>query len=119
MTKESTTPLPALDLARLARIALEEKKGRNIVLLDVREISNLTDYALIVSGSSGPQLKALAVGVQQALKKMGMQAYRHAGTPDSGWVVLDYVDVVIHMFSSEAREYYAVEALWDQAPRLA
>ena len=119
MIKETIMTVPALELARLARVALEEKKGRNIVLLDVRDISNLTDYALIVTGSSGPQLKALAVGVQQALKKVGMQAYRHAGTSDSGWVVLDYVDVVIHMFSAEARIYYAVETLWEKAPRLA
>lgn len=110
--------LPALELVRIARGALLDKKGRDLVLLDLRGISTVSDYALIVTGGSAPQLKALAVGVQQALKQVGVAAYRRAGAPDSGWLVLDYVDVVIHIFGPQAREYYAVETLWAQAPRL-
>ncbi len=115
----STSKLSATELAKLARKALEEKKGRDVVLLDVRKISTVTDYVLIVTGGSAPQLKAMAVAVQQELKKIGIHAYRRAGSPDSGWEVLDYFDLVIHMFSPQAREYYAVEELWEKAPRLA
>ncbi|MDA0577289.1 MAG: ribosome silencing factor [Verrucomicrobia bacterium] len=111
--------MTATEMAKVAREALEEKRGRDIVLLDVRGISTITDYVLIATGSSGPQLKAMAVSVAQALKRSGVQAHRAAGTPESGWVVSDYFDLVIHIFSPEARAYYAVEALWEQAPRLA
>jgi ribosome-associated protein len=108
-----------LSLAEKARAALDAKKGQNMVLLDVRESSGITDYCLIVSGSSAPHLKALANGVQRALKEDGVSSYRKAGAPQSGWMVLDYLDLIIHIFSREAREYYALEDLWASAPRLA
>lgn len=109
---------PALELAQLARTTLEEKKARDIVMLDVRGISTITDYVLIATGASGPQLKAMSVAVGRALKGAGAPPYRTAGEADSGWVVVDCIDVVMHMFSPKAREYYAVETLWEQAPRL-
>ncbi|MCE9615439.1 MAG: ribosome silencing factor [Lentisphaerae bacterium] len=110
--------MSALELARHAREALAEKKARDVVLLDVRKISTVTDYTIVATGGSAPQLKAMSVSIQQALKKENLQVYRTAGAPDSGWVVLDYVDVVIHLFSAQAREYYTIEELWADAPRL-
>lgn len=73
---------------------------------------------MIATGASAPQLKAIATAVQRALKDAGMPPYRHSGTPESGWMVLDCVDLVIHIFSPEAREYYGVETLWAKASRL-
>lgn len=105
-------------LACQARDALTDKLGKDIVVLDVREVTPVTDYVVIATGSSPPHLKALFAEVQQALKHDGSAVYRRAGSPESGWMVLDYIDCVIHIFSQEARSYYAVEALWEKAPRL-
>ena len=110
--------MTALELAEQARHALLEKKGEQVVILDVRKVSTVTDFYVIGTGRTPPQLKAMLSEVQAELKQSGLLSYRRAGDPEGGWLVLDYVDVVIHMFSREAREYYAVEALWAEAPRL-
>lgn len=80
--------------------------------------SGITDYYVIVSGSSGPHLKAMYNEVEQQLKGEGVLPYRRSGDPFSGWLVLDYVDVILHILSREKREYYAIEELWDNAPRV-
>ena len=84
-------------------------------MLDVRGISNLTDYCVVASGTSAPHLKALTTEVQHAMKQRGIQA-RRSGLPESGWVVVDCLDAVIHIFAPEARTYYAIEGLWKEAP---
>ena len=79
----------------------------------------MADFILIVSAPSAPHLKALSNEVQVSLKKKaGVHCYRRAGTPESGWLVLDYVDVIIHILSPKARGYYEIESLWEQAPRV-
>jgi ribosome-associated protein len=97
---------------------LEEQKGEDIRLFDVRAISEITDYVVIVTGNSPPHLKALSNEIQSSLKQQGVQSYRRAGEPEGGWVVVDYVDVIIHIFSPTARRYYAVEELWAKAPQV-
>lgn len=101
----------------MAREALESKKGEAIAVLDVRGRSPLTDYFIVATGSSAPHLKALAEEVLHTLKASGLTCYRRSGTPDSGWIVLDFVDLVIHILTAEARRYYAIETLWEGAPR--
>ena len=114
--KKSPAPLsPSAALAAKARDALEASKGENPVVLDVRARSTLTDYMILVSGQSAPHLKALANEVLHTLKAEGITCYRKSGLPDDGWMVLDYVDVVIHIFQSELRTYYALEDLWADA----
>lgn len=105
-------------LARQAAGILSDKKGEELLLIDVRECSSLTDYVLLVNGSSPPHLKAMLNDLQHTLKQEGVHAFRKSGTPESGWMVLDYVDLIIHIFSPEARSYYAIEDLWPEAPRL-
>ena len=117
MTKAQTA-MSAIELARCAREALRAKKGEDVMLLDVRKISSINDYTLIVSGSSAPHLKALSNEVQTTLKEAGVYCYRRSGAPDDGWVALDYFDVVIHIFLTELRAYYALEELWAEAPRV-
>jgi len=102
-------------LAVEAAKALEAKQAAHIRILDVRGISNLTDFCVVATGTSGPHLKALIAESQRHMKQIGVQSYRTSGEPDSGWVIADYVHVVVHIFSPEAREYYAVEALWKDA----
>ena len=103
----------------LARTAIEDKKGEDIVILDVRGLSEITDFFVVVTGSSPPHLKAMAEEIRKAFKQAGMLLRRHAGQPEGGWVVMDCVDVIIHMFLADRRQYYALEALWAQAPRIA
>ena len=107
-----------MELARKAREVLVEKKGEDILLLDVRKVSGLTDYCVVVSGTSSPHLRAMFDEVLQVLKGEGMPCYRRSGDPASGWLVLDYVDVVIHILTEDKRQYYAIEELWAKAPRL-
>lgn len=80
--------------------------------MDVRKRSSVTDYYVLATGTSAPHLKALYNGVEVALKEKGVLCYRKAGVPEGGWMVLDFVDVIVHIFTKEAREYYALEALW-------
>jgi len=86
--------------------------------MDVRELSSVTDYYVVATGNSSPHIKALADETQVALKKKGIKCHRKSGTPDSAWMVLDFLDVVIHLFSDETRSYYALEQLWSDAPRV-
>ncbi|MGN0833025.1 MAG: ribosome silencing factor [Kiritimatiellia bacterium] len=83
---------------------LEAAKAREIRVYDVRGKSGLTDFFVVATGAAAPHLKALA----RALPK----AYRVSGDPESGWIVADFLDVVVHVFSAEARAYYALEKLW-------
>ena len=95
---------------------MDDKKAVDIRLFDVRGISSLTDFFLVATGNSPPHLKALAEEVRHRLKDRGVIAYGSAGVPESGWVALDYVDVVIHVFLQQTRSYYAIEDLWESAP---
>jgi ribosome-associated protein len=108
--------ITGLQIAKRARKALGEKKGTDVRLFDVRGLSGVTDYYLIVSGNSPPHLKAMYNGILHDLKQKGAACYRKSGDPESGWMVIDYIDVVIHILLAEKREYYALEALWAEAP---
>jgi len=107
-----------LDLARRACRILSDKKAEALAILDVRGRSSLSDYLALANGSSGPHLKAMRNELLTALKREGSVCYRKAGDPESGWLILDYSDVVVHLFLADVREYYALEALWPDAPRI-
>ena len=98
--------------------ALADKKAADIKTYDVRGVSGLCDAFVVATGTAAPHLKALISGTQVAMKEAGVASYRTSGDPDSGWIVVDYVDVVVHVFSPEARAYYALEKLWDNAKPL-
>ena len=92
--------------------ALEDRKGMDIKVYDVRGKSSLADFFVVATGTAAPHLKALIAESQSVMKEYGVQSYRTSGDPESGWIVVDYVDVVVHVFSPEARAYYALEKLW-------
>ena len=94
------------------------KKGEDVVLLDVRGLSTMTDYYLVATANNTPHLKALAEGIESSLEKEGVRCYRIAGSPASEWVVVDYFDAVIHLFTTKTREYYALEQLWSDAKKV-
>ncbi len=102
------------EIVTLAQEAIEDKLGRDVRVYDVRNKSTVTDFFMIASAGSSPQLKAVSESVTVGLKKQGHTTYRKGGEPDSGWIVLDYFDLVIHLFLQETREYYAIEELWEE-----
>ncbi len=109
--------MDALTLARLAVAAAADKKGENIVLLDLRKLSSVTDYFVICSGAVDRQLEAIADNIVDVLKGKHNIPPRHVeGSGETGWVLIDYVDVVIHVFTPSLRNYYSLEALWANAP---
>jgi ribosome-associated protein len=92
--------------------ALEEKKGEDIILLDIREQADFADYFVICSGTSERMLKALADDVQDTTREKYKIKGRQEGQPGDGWVLVDYGDVVVHLFSPDRRGYYRLEELW-------
>jgi len=91
---------------------LEEKKGEDIVLLDLKEISAFTDYFIICSGSSDRMLRSLAHTVLEIAKNDYNTGIRIEGEPSNGWMVIDLGDIVVHLFSQEQRDFYELEQLW-------
>lgn len=117
--EDTTRKMDTPTLTRTAAAILADKKGEQIVAMDVSQVSSLCDYVILVSGSSPPHLKAMFNDLQHALKQKEVHAFRKSGTPESGWMVLDYVDLVIHIFLHETRMYYALEDLWPEATQMA
>lgn len=104
--------LEALETARTAVEAASDKLATDIVLLDVREICGFADYFVICSGESERQLKTIFEEIEHALKNEGATPHHREGDVDSGWLLLDYGDVIIHIFSPAERELYRLEELW-------
>ncbi|MCS7337001.1 MAG: ribosome silencing factor [Verrucomicrobiae bacterium] len=106
-------------LALLCRDLAEKRKGENIAVLDVRGLSTVTDYFVIVSGTSEPHLRAITEEIVQGLEKeCGLQPHAIDGTSRAAWVVLDYFDVIVHVMRSDLRERYDLDGLWGDAKRV-
>jgi len=93
----------------------QEKKGQQIVLMDISGLSDFTDYFVVISGDSNTQIKAIADHIQEGMRKNGVHLYQKEGYQSLKWVLLDYIDVVVHIFNRETREFYGVERLWADA----
>jgi ribosome-associated protein len=102
---------------RAARAALE-KKAIDLTVLDVQGVSSVTDYFLVCSGRSAPHVKTIADAIREELKADGVRPLHTEGQPESGWVLLDYGDVLMHVFLEDTRAYYALERLWGDAPSI-
>lgn len=104
----------AIEIARIAH----DYKSENLVALDLRGISSVTDFVVICTGTSDRQMRAVADLVIEYGKKVGETPYGKAGYDNAVWILLDYVDVVFHTFAKVYREYYDLELLWGDAPRV-
>ncbi len=100
-----------------ARIA-DELKASDIVILDVRKLSNATDFFVICTGDNRRQLRALRGRLLDEFTSPGFPPPRVEGEPDSPWILLDMIDVVVHLFDPDARRFYDLELLWGDAPRV-
>lgn len=88
-----------------------------MVILDMKPVSNVTDFFVIASGWSQRQVQAIADGIQEELAKKKISFWHREGYREASWIVLDYVDVIVHIFFQEKREFYQLERLWAEAPR--
>lgn len=111
----AVAPLSSHDLAlAIAREALK-KKGEDVVVLDLRTLTGVTDYFVIVTGGSSTQVKAIADQVTEGMAEQGEKVWHTEGYQALKWVLLDYVDVVVHVFDEETRALYQLERLWADA----
>ena len=106
-------------LALLCRELADNKKAEDIIILDVRELSSVTDYFVIVTGTSEPHLRAIVDEIVDELKENhDLRPNAIDGTFHAAWVVLDYFDVIVHVMRNDVREKYDLETLWGDAPRV-
>jgi ribosome-associated protein len=95
---------------------IQNKRGKNIRILDLKKLTPIADYFVICSGESDTQVKAIADEVDKKLADEGIKCYYKEGYGTLNWVLLDYFDVVVHVFKNEARQFYNLEKLWGDAP---
>jgi ribosome-associated protein len=106
-------------LAQLCRELADDKKAENIVILDVRKLSSVTDYFVVMSGTSEPHLRAIVDEIRDELREQHEIRPRAVdGTLQTAWIVLDYFDVIVHVMRRDVRERYDLETLWGDAARL-
>ena len=107
--------MEGLEKAKLAVDIMAEHGGADIALLDIRRQTVVADFFVLCSAESTPQLRAIVEHIERDLDARGESPLRSEGKGEGGWVVLDYGDVMVHVFSSDMREYYHLERLWSQA----
>ncbi|MBN8589289.1 MAG: ribosome silencing factor [Rhodothermia bacterium] len=116
--KKPENAAPTKELAREAIFAAFRKKATNVVVMDIREVSGIADYFVICTGDSQRQIKAIADGIREDVREaLGEKPWRSEGYKQQEWILLDYVDVVVHVFNEEKRTHFGLERLWGDAPR--
>ena len=121
MTRRQAASLarsPSGDLVALAVEAADDLKARDMVTLDLRGLNDATDWFVIASGTSDAHVRGIAQSVLDRLAGAGVKAHHVEGLTSGRWVLLDFVDMVVHLFHPEARAFYQLERLWNDAPRL-
>ena len=106
------------ELARLCVHAAVEKKAQDPIILDVRKICSFTDYFVIMSGRSTRHVQGLAEAIEAELRSKRLSTTKAEGLQEGTWVLLDFNDVVVHIFYSESRKFYDIEGLWHDAPKI-
>ena len=104
----------AIEAARIA----EDNRAEDLVVLDLRGISSIADFFVIGTGTSQRQMQAIIDQIEEFGRKVGQRPFGYSGRDSDTWVLADYVDVVVHMFSPDRRRYYDLELLWGDAPRV-
>ena len=112
MSENANTKERSGELARIAIAALEEKKAVDIRVIDISEVSVLADYFIIANGTNGPQIQALSDEVSEKMEKAGAVLKQIEGYDNASWVLLDFGDVIVHIFNQEYRLLYDLERIW-------
>ena len=116
--KREETPGASEDLARRIAAIVDDKLGEDIAILDMRELVGYTDFLVLATARNERLAKAIHDDVYHQLKREGLLPARAEGVQEARWVLLDYLDCVLHVFVPEAREHYRLEQLWGEAPRI-
>ena len=102
----------SLEMVKLAKAALEEKKGQNVKIIDIRQVSVMADYFIIADGSNVNQVQAMVDNVEEMLGKAGYECKQIEGYRAGGWILMDYGDIIVHAFCREDRLFYDLERIW-------
>ena len=116
--KNEYQDIDSLELARICSRIANDNKAEDIVMLDVREISSFTDFFVLMSGRSTRHVQALAESMENELRSKRIKTSLAEGLQEGTWVLLDFGDVVVHVFYHEQRDFYDLEGLWHDAPRV-
>ncbi len=108
--------LSAKEAAVIAVKALDSKKAMNLVMLEVRAVTTLTEYMIIATGTSDPHLRALCDEVEKKMEEAGERVWHREGQRGDTWIVMDFCGVMVHVFTQEQRKFYDLERLWGDAP---
>ncbi|MCA0444722.1 MAG: ribosome silencing factor [Bacteroidetes bacterium] len=114
--KRTTTPDEAKKFAILAATSSLNKKALDVKIMALKGVTDFADYFVVCTAESDTQVKAIADAVEVGLEQNGWRAWHVEGTQNMKWVLLDYVDVVVHVFHKDAREFYGLDRLWGDAP---
>ena len=117
MSRPAPSSHNSQELAREAARLTLTKRAEDVVILDLRQLDGVCDFFVIATGHSEIQVKAIADAVEEGLRERGMRPWHSEGFEARRWVLLDYVDVVVHVFHARAREYYLLDKLWGDAAR--
>ncbi len=117
MPRKKTVSNESHGLAQRCGAAALSKKGRDVVILDLRPLTDITDFFVIATADNDVQLKAIADAVLDDLTADGIKPYRTEGWGGGQWIILDFVEVVVHVMYREARDFYKIERLWSDAER--
>ena len=104
-------------IAEIAAKSAYDRKALDVVVLDLKGLSSLTDYFVICSGNSDTHVQGIAEIIEESLDEKKVRIWHREGEKRSTWILLDYIDVIVHIFTKEAREFYSLERLWGDAPR--
>ncbi len=110
--------MKSIELAEVILSALKERKAFDIVKINVEEKTSIADYFIIASARSSTQVKALSEHIEEAVEKNGGRAIRKEGLQDARWIVLDFGDVIVHLFNDETRLFYHLERLWGEGEQI-
>lgn len=105
------TKILAKKLAKLAFI----KKANKVTIIDLRKISDVTDFFIICSGDSDTQVRAIANSIMEEAKKLNISSYHFEGFENAEWIIIDFVDIVFHIFQNKTREFFSIEKIWGEA----
>ena len=114
-------PQPAvsgLQFAKEAARIADDSRAENVVILDLRGLSSVTDFFVIATGTSDRQMRAVVDQIAEYGKRIGQMRFGLSGYDTATWVLADYIDVVVHLFDAQRRQYYDLELLWGDAPRI-
>lgn len=109
--------MDAIEMAKLSAKHAEDKKGRDVLIVELAELTDIADYFVIVSGTSERHVRTLSEAVEKGMKESGIKLYSMEGHKEGRWVIIDYQNVVVHIFLESLRELYDIESLWLEAKK--